>query len=46
MITGIFIEIVIWIVISGMVLYFAICQVSKELERKEHIYDNDNEFYY
>lgn len=46
MIAGIFIGMGIGIAISGLVLYFAICQVSRELERKEHIYDNDNEFYY
>ena len=46
MIAGIFIGIVIGIVISGLVLKFVINKVSKELERKEHIYDNDNEFYY
>ena len=46
MIAGIFIGMGIGIAISGLVLYFAICQLRKDLDRKEHIYDNDNEFYY
>lgn len=46
MTAGIFIGIVIGIVISYIVFNLAIYQVSKDLDRKERMYDNDNELYY